>query len=41
MTMNYLAACVGGVVDGGTVDKGVQWQKEGQECERSDSMLLP
>ena len=30
MTMNYLAACVGGVVDGGTVDKGVQWQKEGQ-----------
>lgn len=30
ITMNYLATCIGGVVDGGTSDKGVQWQKEGQ-----------
>ena len=30
LSMGYISVCGGGIADGGTVDKGVQWQKEGQ-----------
>ena len=30
LSMGHISVCGGGVADGGTVDKGVQWQKEGQ-----------
>ncbi len=30
LSIGYIAVCGGGVADGGTVDKGVQWQKEGE-----------
>ena len=30
LSIGYISVCGGGIADGGTVDKGVQWQKEGQ-----------
>jgi hypothetical protein len=29
LSSGYISVCGGGLADGGTVDKGVQWQKEG------------
>lgn len=42
MSLNYIAVCVGGIADGGTIDKGVQWQKEGQamRAQRMDVISL-